>query len=92
MHHLMDHPLRHRERTVTDLDGQQQLAHRVDRRPDPIGRPRQALDRFGLTHLPSFDGTEQGKEFVQLHLGDVHIVQKMLGNCCCVVSGVDQPL
>ena len=37
---LMHHALGHGERAVTDVDRQQQLAHRVERSPDPLGRAR----------------------------------------------------
>ena len=33
---LMDHMLRYRQGAVADVDGQQQLAHRVERRPHPV--------------------------------------------------------
>ena len=33
---LMDHMLRHRQRAVADVNGPQQLAHRVERSPPPV--------------------------------------------------------
>ncbi len=36
---LMDHALRHRQRTLAHIDGQQQLGDGVHRRPHPMGRP-----------------------------------------------------
>ena len=35
---LVDDPLRHRQGALADVEGQQQLADRVDRGPHPVGR------------------------------------------------------
>ena len=45
----------------------------------------------GLADLPGLDGTQQGVEFVQLDLGDAHVVQKMLREGLEMVGGLDQP-
>src|SRR5215510_1025235 len=40
---------------------------------------------FPLAALPCLHGTEYGKEFVQLHLRDVHIVEERAREGCCLV-------
>jgi len=72
---LMDQALRHRQGTIPHVDGQDQLAHRVHRDPHPVRGTGQALDRLLLAALTVFDGTEQGEEFVHLHLLNVEIAQ-----------------
>jgi hypothetical protein len=37
------------------------------------------LDGFVITDAASLDSTEQGKEFVELHLGHAHVVEEILG-------------
>ena len=78
LHHLMDHALRHGQRPVPDVERQEQLGHGVDGHPHPARRACQALEGLGLADLPGLDGTQQGIEFVQLDLGDVHVVQHIL--------------
>ena len=75
----MDHALRHGQRAVTDVDGQEQLGHGIQRHPYPMRGVRQALEGLGLMNLTLLDRTEQGIEFVQLHLGDADVVQEVLG-------------
>ena len=58
--HLMHDALGHSLRARTDQDGQEQLALRVDRRPDPLRRARQTPDGLLFAHLPVLDGTEHG--------------------------------
>jgi hypothetical protein len=48
---LVDHALRHGQRAVTDVDRQQQLRDRIDRRPHPMWGPRQARDGHSLADL-----------------------------------------
>jgi hypothetical protein len=90
-HHLgdlMDDALLHGQRAIPDVDGQQQLGHRVGRYPHPVRQTRQALDHLGLADLTILDRIEQGIELVELHLGDPHVVQKILREglemLCCL--------
>ena len=76
--HLMDHPLGQGQGAVPDVDRQEQLGDGIERCPHPVGRAGQAGDRFGLAELAGLHRAEQSKEFVQLHLGDPHIVQEIL--------------
>src|SRR5215831_13991419 len=43
-----------------------------------MGRAWQAFESLGLADLTVLNRTEQGIEFVHLHLRDAHVVQKML--------------
>jgi hypothetical protein len=63
---VVDKALRHRERTIADVDRQQQFALGVYRHPDPLGRTLQALDGFSLADLTVLDRAEQGEEFVKV--------------------------
>jgi hypothetical protein len=74
---LVDHALRHRERTIPDVDRQQQFTLGVPRHPHPLGRTLQALDGLGCADLPVLYGTEEGKQLIELDLVDVHIVEKI---------------
>ena len=38
----------------------------------------QALDGFSLPDLTGLDRAEQGKEFIELHLSDPHVVEDVL--------------
>jgi hypothetical protein len=89
--HLMDDALRHGQRPVTDVNHQHQFALRIDRAPDPSGRAGQTLNRLGFTDLARLDLAEQGKEFVQLHLRDPHVVEEMVGKRRGMVRDFDQP-
>src|SRR5262245_41965592 len=60
LHHLMHDALGHGPRAWTDRDGQEQLALRVDRGPDPLRRARQTLDSLLFAHLSVLDSTEDG--------------------------------
>ena len=60
LHDLMDQALRYRERALTDVDRQQQLADRVDRDPDPAGRALQTLDGPSFWYLAGFHRAEHG--------------------------------
>ena len=75
-----------------DVDGQQQLALRVHRRPHPVGRARQALDRLGLADLAGLHRAEQGKELIELDLRDAHVVQEILREGRGMVRHFDQPV
>lgn len=61
---LMDDALRHGQRAVPDVDGQQQLGDWINCHPHPVRRVRQACDGLGLADLTILDGTEEGIEFV----------------------------
>jgi Bifunctional DNA primase/polymerase, N-terminal len=90
--HLMYHALRHGQRTVPDVDGQEQLGHGIKRHLHPVRGVRQALEGLGLMTLTILDRPEPGIEFVQLHLGDADGVQEVLGEDLKMVGGFDQPL
>src|SRR5215510_13179957 len=62
---LMDDPLRHRQGALADLEGQQQLGDRIDRRPHPVRGTREARDGLTLADLARLHGTEQGKELIE---------------------------
>ena len=59
---LVDHTLRHGQRPVPDVDGQEPLGARVHRRPHPVRRARQAREGLSLDNLAGLHGAEQGKE------------------------------
>jgi hypothetical protein len=90
-HDLMDHALGHGQRPVPGIDRQEQFAHRIDGPPHPMGRARQALEHLGLAHFTSLHGTEQGEEFIELHLRDPHVVHKILGKGRSVVCHLQRP-
>ena len=75
-----------------DVDRQQHLALGVHRDPHPLGRPLQALDGLGRADLPVLDRTEQGKELIELHLPDPHVVQDVSGKGPQLLRRFDQPL
>ena len=56
---------------VTHPDIQEQFALGTDRRPHPVGGPRETLNRFGCTHITVSDHTEHGIESVELDLIDL---------------------
>src|SRR5207244_9885167 len=62
---LMKDGLRHRQGALADLDVQQQLGLGLDRRPDPVGRPRKPLDRLGCPDVAVSYRTEHGVEFIE---------------------------
>src|SRR6266568_1357043 len=88
----MHHALRHGEGAIADVDRQHQLGHRVYRYPHPVRSTRQAFEGLGLADLTILDRTEQGIEFVQLHLRDAHVVEEILGEGFEMVGSFDQPL
>ena len=55
------------------------------------GERDEALDRFGLTDFARLDRTEQGKEFIQLHLRDAYVVQEVAREGCGMIRHLDQP-
>src|SRR5215831_17102280 len=61
LHDLVDYALRHGQRPVPDVDGQQQFTLGVHRGPDPLRRTLQTLDGLHLTNRTLLDGAEQGK-------------------------------
>ena len=89
---VVDHALRHGQRAIPDVDRQQQLALGVHRDPDPLGRTLQALDGVGLADLAVFDGAEQRKEFIQLHLPDPQVMQEVLRKGPQLLRRLHQPL
>ena len=89
---LVDHALRHGQRPVPDVDGQQQLGDRIDCRPHPVRGTREPRDGLSLADLADLHGAEQGKEFVELHLRDPHVVQEVLGKDLEMVRSFDQPV
>ena len=48
----MNQSLRHRERALSDIKGQEQLADGVNGDPDPVGRAREGLAGLGFALLP----------------------------------------
>jgi len=48
---LMNQPLRHRERALSDIEGQEQLADGVNGRPDPVGCARAGPAGLGFPPL-----------------------------------------
>ena len=73
---VVDQALGHRQGALADIERQQQLALRVHRHPDPLGRPLQAFNGLSRIHVTISYCTEQGIEFIELHLGDAHVTQK----------------
>src|SRR4029450_2018938 len=89
---LVDHALRHGQRAIADVDGQEQFGDRVESDPHPVRRPPRALDAPVVADLPRLDRTEQGVQFIELHLRDVHVVQEILREGLEMVGGFDEPL
>jgi hypothetical protein len=87
----MQHGLRHGQGALTHLDTQQQFALRIDRRPHPVGGPREPIDGFSFTDLTFSHRTEDGVEFIELDLIDVHLVQKVGGKGFELLGGLHQP-
>jgi hypothetical protein len=59
--------------------------------PYPVRRARQALDRLGVADLASLDRAEQGKELIQLHLCDPHVMQEVARKGGGVVRHFHEP-
>jgi hypothetical protein len=55
---LMHYALGHGQRALADIDGQEQLGHRVDGPPDPVRGAGQASNGLGLADLPVLDRPE----------------------------------
>ena len=66
------------QRAVPDVDRQQQFALGVHRHLDRMGRTLQTRDSLGPVDLAILDRTEQGKQFIELSLSDLHVVQEVL--------------
>jgi hypothetical protein len=64
----MEYGLSHGQCVFTHLDAQEQFGLGIDRRPHPVGGPRETLDRLGCTDIALSHCTEDGVEFVELHL------------------------
>jgi hypothetical protein len=88
----MDHALGRGQGVIADLEREEQLALGVHRDSDPLGRPFQALDGFGRADFMVLDRAEQGKEFIELHLPDPHVVQDVSGEGLQLLRCFDQPL
>jgi hypothetical protein len=88
---LVDYALRHGQRPVPNVDGQQELGDRGHRRPHPVRRAGQAREGLGLTDCTVLDCTEQGEQLIELDLLDVDIRQKMAGKRLKVIRGLHQP-
>src|SRR5262249_1963738 len=88
---VVDHGLGHRQGALTDIERQQQLALRVHRHPDPLGRPLQAFHGLGRADLAVLHRAEQGIEFIELHLGDAHVTQEILREGLEMVGHLQQP-
>jgi hypothetical protein len=88
----MDHALGRVQGVIADLEREEQLALGVHRHPDPLGRPFQALDGFGRPDFMVLDRAEQGKEFIELHLPDPHVVQDVSGEGLQLLRCFDQSL
>ena len=56
------------------------------------GKTLKMLDGLSLPALPVLDCTEQGEEFIQLHVPDPHIVQDMERKGPQLVCRLHQPL
>src|SRR5262249_62137608 len=76
--YLVEDALRHGQGPLTDVERQEQFTFGLHGDPDPVWGARQALDRFLLADCARFEGTEYGVEFVQLHLAELQIVQKIV--------------
>jgi len=87
----MQHSLRHRQGPFTHLDAEQQLALRIAGGPDPVGRPREPLDRLGCTDVAVSHRTEDGVEFVALNLLEMQLVQKIGRKGVKLLGGLHQP-
>ncbi len=57
-----------------------------------MGGTRPACDGLRLADLACLHGTEQGKELIELHLGDAHVVQEILGKGLELLRGLHHPL
>src|SRR5262249_57417228 len=64
----------------------------ANRAPAPRGRRLQALDGLSLTDLTLLDRTEQGKQLIELHLPDAHVVEEVLGEGPQLLRRFDEPL
>src|SRR5215211_7273404 len=89
---VVDNTLRHGEGAISDLDREEQLACGVQRHPETLGRPFQALDGLGRADLPVLHRAEEGEEFIHLHLLDPHVVQDVAGKGLELVCCFNEPL
>jgi len=78
LRHLVDKALSHGQGAIADVDRQQQFALGVHRHLDRMGRTLQTRDSLGPVDLAILDRTEQGKQFIELSLSDLHVVQEVL--------------
>ena len=92
LHDLMDKALGHGPRARTNRDRQQQLALRVDRRPDPMRRARQTVDRLIFAHLPVLHGAEHGIQLIKLYLLYMHRTQDVACKGLKLLGCFDQPV
>lgn len=83
--------LRHGQRTIANIDGQEQLGYEVHSHVDPMGRAIKALHGLGLADLTGLHSAEQGKEDVELDLRDLHVAEEIRGEGCRMLRYLDQP-
>jgi hypothetical protein len=76
---VVNNALGHRQSTIATVDRAQHLALGVHRAPHPPGQTLPARDGFGRTHCMVLDCAEQGQEFIELPLSDLHGVQDISG-------------
>jgi hypothetical protein len=88
----MDHPLRHRQGALADVNYQQHLALGIHGRPYPRGRAIQALDGLSLADRTVLDRTEQGKQLIELDLSDSYVVQEVLREGLQLLRRLHEPL
>ena len=55
------------------------------------GERESRVDSLRLADLAGLHGAEQGKEFVELHLRDAHVVEEILREGCRMLRDLDQP-
>jgi hypothetical protein len=89
---VVDKALSHSQGAIADGGRQQQLALRVHRHPDPLGRTLQTLDGFGCAARTVLHGTEQGKQLIELDLPAPYVVEEVLGKGPKLVGCLHQPL
>jgi hypothetical protein len=89
---VVDKALRHGQRAIPDVKREQEFALGVHGDPDPLGRTLQARDGFGRADFTVLGRAEQGKQFIELHLPDPHVVQDVSGEGLQLLRCFDQPL
>jgi len=85
-------PLALGQGAMPDVERQPPCALGGERYPPPPGRPRQALDGFGLTARPILDRAAPGQPRRALALPAAHAGQAMAGKGVALLRGLHQPL